>query len=155
MEPRTSPPAERLRAISELSTSGIAVTVMVAPVVPGLTDAEMPAILAAAKEAGAQAAGYTMLRLPWTVQPVFLDWLERNYPLKRKRIETLVRFTREGQLNDPNFGSRMRGQGNMADQVEQMFELFTRKLGIDGDLPDLDSSQFRAPRSANGQLKLF
>jgi DNA repair photolyase len=155
MEPRTSLPAERLRAIRELSQAGVPVCVNVAPVIPGLTDSEMPEILRAANEAGAAAAGYILLRLPWTVQPVFTDWLERNYPLKKPRIESLIRSMRGGRLNDPNFGSRMRGHGVMADQIENMFDLFTKKYGLDGDLPELDCSQFRPPRSASGQLRLF
>jgi DNA repair photolyase len=155
MEPRTSPPAERLRAIRELSQAGVPVSVMVAPVIPGLTDSEMPEILRAAKESGAQSAGYILLRLPWNVLPVFMDWLERSYPLKKSRVESLIRSTRGGRLNDPNFGSRMRGQGIMADQIENMFDLFTKKYGLDGELPELDCSQFRPPRSDGGQLRLF
>jgi len=155
MEPRTSPPAERLRAIRELSQAGIPVNVMVAPVVPGLTDSEMPEILRAAKEAGARTAGYIMLRLPLNVLPVFLDWLERNYPLKQKRVESHIRSTRGGRMNDPNFGSRMRGQGIMADQIEHLFDVFTKKYGLDGSLPELDCSRFQPPRSASGQLRMF
>ncbi len=155
MEPRTSPPAERLRAIRELNQAGIPVNVMVAPVVPGLTDSEMPEILRAAKEAGARAAGYIMLRLPLNVLPVFLDWLQRSYPLKQKRVESHIRSMRGGRMNDPNFGTRMRGQGLMADQIENFFDVFTKKYGLDGDLPELDCSKFRPPRSASGQLRMF
>jgi DNA repair photolyase len=155
MEPRTSPPAERLRAIRELNQSGVPVMVMVAPVVPGLTDSEVPEILRAAHDAGARSAGYIMLRLPLNVRPVFLDWLQRNYPLKQQRIESHIRAVRGGQMNDPNFGSRMRGQGIMADQIENIFDLFAKKYGLDGELPELDCSQFQPPRSASGQLRMF
>jgi DNA repair photolyase len=155
MEPRTSPPRERLRAVRELSDAGVPVAVMVAPVVPGLTDSEVPAILAAARDAGAGSASYIMLRLPLAVEPVFRDWLERNYPMKKDRVESRVRAMRGGQLNDGQFGSRMRGTGFLADEVEKVFDLFAKKLGLDGDLPPLDCSQFRPPRSANGQLHLF
>ena len=155
MEPRTSPPAERLRTIRELSAAGVPVSVNVAPVVPGLTDSEMPEILRAANEAGARSAGYILLRLPFAVQAVFTEWLERNYPLKKDRIESLIRSMRGGRLNDPNFGSRMRGQGIMAEQIEHVFDVFTKKYRLDGDLPELDCSQFRPPRPASGQLSLF
>ena len=155
MEPRTSPPAERLRAIRELSQAGVPVCVMVAPIVPGLTDSEIPELLQAAKASGARAAGYIMLRLPLNVRPVFLDWLQRSYPLKQKRVESHIRSTRGGRMNDSNFGSRMRGHGIMADQIEHIFEVFTKKYGLDGDLPELDRSQFRPPRSASGQLRMF
>ena len=155
MEPRTSPPAERLRAIHELSGAGIPVCVMVAPVVPGLTDSEMPAILRAAQEAGARSAGYILLRLPWTVQPVFLDWLDRTQPLKKPRVESLLRSMRGGKLNDPNFGSRMRGSGELAEQIGKMFDVFAKRYSLDADLPDLDCSQFRPPVPSRGQMRLF
>ncbi len=155
MEPRTSPPQERLRAIRELSAAGVPTMVMVAPVVPGLTDSEMPAILAAAREAGAASAGYIMLRLPLAVEPVFRDWLKRNYPMKQDRVESRIRAVRDGRLNDGQFGSRMRGAGFFADEIEKVFDLFTKKLGLDGDLPPLDYSQFQPPRAASGQLRLF
>jgi DNA repair photolyase len=155
MEPRTSPPAERLRAIHELNRAGVPVRVMVAPVIPGLTDSEMPEILRTAHESGAQAAGYIMLRLPWNVQPVFEDWLERSVPLKRQRIESHIRSVRGGRWNDPQFGSRMRGQGLIADQIRHMFDVFTRKYELDGKLPQLDCTQFRPPLAASGQLTLF
>jgi DNA repair photolyase len=155
MEPRTSPPAERLRSIRELYRAGVPVRVMVAPVIPGLTDSELPEILRAARDSGARAAGYIMLRLPWNVQPVFQDWLDRTYPLKRQKIESHIRAVRGGRWNDFRFGSRMRGQGPMADQVRHMFEVFTRRYGLDRGMPELDCSQFRPPRPARGQLSLF
>jgi DNA repair photolyase len=155
MEPRTSAPQERLRTIRELCAAAVPVAVMVAPVVPGLTDDEMPAILNAAQEAGAASAGYIMLRLPLAVEPVFRDWLDRSYPMKKDRVESRIRAVRDGRLNDGKFGSRMRGAGFLADEIEKVFDLFTKKLGLDGDLPPLDYSQFRPPRSAAGQLRLF
>jgi DNA repair photolyase len=155
MEPRTSTPDERLHAIRSLSQAGIPVRVLVAPIIPGLTDSEMPEILRAAGDAGAHAAGYTMLRLPGNVQPVFLDWLDREFEHKRDRIEALVRSIRGGRLNDSQFGARMRGRGEFANQINRMFRVFSNKFGLGGELPDLDSTQFRAPRSASGQLSLF
>ena len=111
MEPRTSTPAARLRAIRGLAEAGVPVRVLVAPVIPGLTDTEIPAILAAAREAGAKSAAYTMLRLPLTVAPVFLEWLERCYPDRAARIEGRIRGVRGGRLNSPEFGERMSGDG--------------------------------------------
>ena len=155
MEPRTSAPGERLRTLRELSQAGVPTRVMVAPVIPGLTDSEMPAILKTAKEAGAGSASYIMLRLPWAVQDVFLDWLERTYPLKKNRIESLIRSVRGGRMNDSRFGTRMRGEGVLAEQIRQIFKVFAKKYGLDGEVPELDCSQFRPPQPRRGQLRLF
>src|SRR5262249_56544007 len=134
-EPRTTTPAARLRAVRGLSAAGVPVRVLIAPVIPGLTDEEMPAILEAAREAGAAAAGYTLLRLPGAVEAVFLEWLAREQPARRDRVEARIRSTRGGKLSDPRFGSRMTGDGPMAAQIRQMFKVFARKYGLDGDLP--------------------
>jgi DNA repair photolyase len=155
MEPRTSPPVKKLAAIKALSDAGVPVGVMVAPVVPGLTDHEMAAILEAARDAGARSAGYVLLRLPLSVVPVFQTWLIENYPDKRDRIESLIRSTRGGGLYQTQFGLRQRGDGPYAEQISQNFKVFTRKFGLDGQLPVLDSSQFRPPRSNTGQMSLF
>ncbi|MGH7134183.1 MAG: PA0069 family radical SAM protein, partial [Pirellulales bacterium] len=155
MEPRTSPPAMKLAAIKALSDAGVPVGVMVAPVVPGLTDHETPAILEAAHHAGARSAGYVLLRLPLTVVPVFQAWLAENYPDKRDRVESLIRSTRGGALYQTGWGVRQRGVGQYAERISQNFKVFARKFGLDGRLPELDSSQFRPPRSATGQMSLF
>jgi DNA repair photolyase len=155
MEPRTSTPAARLRAIRELRQAGVPVRVLVAPVIPGLNDSEMPSILAAAKEAGAQAAAFMLVRLPLTVAPVFLEWLGRTHPDSRDRIEGRIRDVRSGRLNNPAFGERMRGSGEMAGQIGDLFRLFARKYGLDGDLPPYDCTRFRPPRPTSGQLRLF
>jgi DNA repair photolyase len=155
MEPRTSRPAERLRAIRELNQAGVPVRVMIAPIIPGLTDSELPEIMHRSSASGAQSAGYILLRLPWSVRPVFLDWLEREFPLRKRKIESHIRAVRGGRLNDPRFGSRMRGHGPIAEQIRHMFSIFSRKYGLDSKLPELDCSQFRAPRPASGQLSLF
>jgi DNA repair photolyase len=155
MEPRTTAPHGRLRAIRELSEAGVPVRVLLAPVIPGLTDDEMPAILDAARQAGARAAGYTLLRLPGAVEAVFLEWLAREQPARRERIEAHVRATRGGKLNDPRFGKRMSGEGPLAAQIRQMFKLFVRRHGLDGGLPEYDVSQFRPPRGRSGQGWLF
>jgi DNA repair photolyase len=155
MEPRTSAPAARLRAVRALSEAGIPTRVMVAPIIPGLNDAEVPAILHAAKEAGATGAASLLLRLPLTVAPVFLDWLRRTQPLKADRVESLIRETRGGTLSDARFGSRMTGAGPIAEQIRGLFQLFCRKLALDSPLPPPDFSQFRPPLPRSGQMRLF
>jgi DNA repair photolyase len=154
MEPRASTPAARLRAVRELSAAGVPVRVLLAPVVPGLTDAEIPAILAAVRGAGARAAGYTMLRLPLAVAPVFREWLGRTFSDRVERVEGRIRDVRAGRLNDSAFGRRMCGTGEYAEFVGRMFEVFARRHGLDGDLPPYDCSRFRPP-DANGQGRLF
>ncbi len=155
MEPRTSIPSARLRAIELLTQAGIPTRVMVAPIVPGLNDAEIPTILAAAKVAGAQAASYVLLRLPITVEPVFREWLTRTQPLKAEKIEALIRQTRDGEMYRSGFGVRQRGTGPIAEQVRQMFQVFARKHDLDRGLPPHDSSLFRPPKPSTGQLELF
>lgn len=155
MEPRTSSPEARLRAVTRLRDAGIPVNVMVAPVIPGLNDSEIPGILKAAREAGALSARYVLLRLPLTVRPVFQEWLERTQPSRRELVESRIRACRDGELNSARFGERMRGTGPLADQIQQTFTVFQRKLGLDGSLPPLDSSRFEVPLPTRGQLRLF
>lgn len=155
MEPRTSLPEQRLRAVRELSAAGVPVRVLLAPVVPGLTDREMPSILEASREAGAKGAGYVLLRLPLAVLPIFEDWLSRERPLERDRITALIRSTRQGRMNDSTWGRRMAGQGEYAKHIAETFRIFARKLGLDGDLPKYDTSLFRPPRLVGGQMTLF
>jgi len=155
MEPRTSTPAARLRAITALRDAGVPASVLLAPVIPGLTDHELAAILAAAAEAGATSAAYSLLRLPECVGPIFLDWLDRHRPLARQRVESLVRATHGGALNDSRFGCRMRGEAAYADGIAASFRLFAHKFALDRDMPDLDVSLFRPPRAADGQGHLF
>lgn len=155
LEPRTATPAARFKAIRELSAAGVPVRAMLAPLIPGLTDQEIPAILEAAKNSGARGASFVMVRLPWAVAPIFLAWLEEHRPLAAPRIEALIRDARGGKLNDPRFGSRMRGSGNYAENVEKTFKVFAHKLGLDQPWPELDATQFRPPRMAEGQMRLF
>jgi len=155
MEPRTSTPAARLRAVAALADAGVPVRVLIAPVIPGLNDAEIPALLAAAKEAGARSAGFTLLRLPLTVAPVFREWLEREQPGHAAKVIERLREARSGRLNDPEFGSRMRGIGERADRIADLFRLFRKRHGLDFDLPPLDPSRFHPPRPTTGQLRLF
>ncbi len=155
MEPRTATPAARLRAIRELSAAGVPTGVMIAPIIPGLNDQEIPALLAAAKQAGAWRASFTLLRLPMAVRPIFEQWVTRAYPDKAARILALIRETRGGKMNDAKFGSRMRGEGNYAEGIRNTFEIFRRKQGLDRSFPPFDHSQFTPPQPVSGQLRLF
>jgi DNA repair photolyase len=155
MEPRTSIPQSRLRAITMLAEVGVPVGVMVAPVIPGLTDSEIPAILAAAEDAGAITASSTLLRLPLTVEPVFREWLERTQPLKAERILGLIRHTRGGELSSSNWGERMTGQGEIAGQIAKLFHLFREKHNLQQPMPARDCDMFRPPRNGPKQLELF
>jgi DNA repair photolyase len=155
MEPRTSTPAARLRAMKALADAGVPVCVLVAPVIPGLNDSEIPAILAAAREAGALSVGYVLLRLPLAVAPVFRDWLERTLPDCKEKIEGRIRSARGGKLNEAVFGQRMRGSGVLAEQIREMFHLFVKRHGLDGELPPYDCTLFRPPLPRSGQGRLF
>jgi len=143
MEPRTSTPELRLEAIRTLSAAGIPVGVMVAPVVPGLTDHEMPAILKAAREAGAQWAGFVVLRLPWAVAPLFEQWLEENFPDRKDKVLNRIRDLRGGKLYDAQWGVRGRGTGIFAEQIEALFDVTCRKLGLNEKDYELTTELFR------------
>ena len=145
MEPRTAPPSARLAAIRELAQAGIPVGVNVAPVIPGLTDHEMPAILQAAADAGAKAAGYTVVRLPYGVAPLFEKWLETHFPDRKEKVLNRLRSLRGGKFNDSQWGKRMHGEGIFADQIGQMFEVARRKAGIQNDGGELSAAAFRRP----------
>jgi DNA repair photolyase len=156
LEPRTSSPTGRLRAINELSQAGVPVWVMVAPIIPGLNDHEIPKILQSAKEAGAVGAGYILLRLPLSVEPIFLEWLQRTQgAAAAEKITSRIRATRDGQLNNSQFGSRMRGAGAIAEQIRQTFEVFRKKLGLAVTAPRLSVEHFRRPKPKSGQGWLF
>ena len=151
MEPRTSTPELRLEAIRTLSAAGIPVGVMVAPVVPGLTDHEMPAILKAARDAGAQWAGFVVLRLPWAVAPLFEKWLEENFPDRKDKVLNRIRDLRGGKLYDAQWGVRGRGTGIFAEQIEALFDVTCRKLGLNEKDYGLTTELFRR-RAAQGSL---
>jgi DNA repair photolyase len=138
-----------------LTDAGVPVGVMVAPIIPGLNDSEIPAILAAAAEAGALRAGYVMLRLPLMVEPVFFEWLERTQGDRKAAIEGAIRSVRGGALSQSKFGERLRGTGARAEQIGQMFRTFVKKHGLDRKLPEYDLTQFRPPGEDDGQLRLF
>jgi DNA repair photolyase len=145
MEPRASTPKRRLQAVEALAAAGIRVGVMVAPVVPGLTDSEMPAILRAAADAGAGGAGYVMLRLPHGVKQLFEDWLEREFPDRKERVLNRVREMRGGMLYDSQWFKRAHGDGPYAEQIGRLFESTCRKLGLDRPRPELSVAAFRRP----------
>lgn len=157
MEPRASAPADRLSAIRELSQAGVPVMVMAAPVIPGLNDRELPAILQAASEAGASCAGSVLLRLPHQVKDVFLDWLKRRRPEHAARVESLIRQARGGRLNDPRPGVRMKGEGERAAQIRRTVKVFARRFGLSCEAPRLSSGQFQRPASSAdcSQMPLF
>jgi DNA repair photolyase len=155
LEPRASSPAGRLRAIRELTAAGIPVTVNVAPIIPGLTDTELPQILQAVAEAGALRAAWVLLRLPYQLKDLFLDWLARSvHPDRARKVESLIRQARGGKLYEASYESRGRGRGPLVDQIAQSFDVFTRKYGLNRDIRPLSTAHFRRPE-LNGQMGLF
>jgi len=154
MEPRASAPAARLAAIETLAKAGIPVGVNVAPIIPGLTDVEAPAILKAARAAGAQYAGFTIVRLPYAVKSLFEEWLTDHFPERKNKVLNRIRDVRGGKLYDAKFGARMRGEGLYARQIENLFRVARRKAGYpeQGRL-ELSTAHFRRP--AGPQLELF
>lgn len=156
MEPRASAPARRLLAVERLAGAGIPVNVNVAPVIPFLTDSELESILEASARAGATTAAYTLLRLPWEVKDIFRAWLEEHFPLKAAHVMSRVHQMRGGRDNDPDFGTRMKGQGLFAQLLKQRFDKACARLGLNarGSAFELDCTRFRPP-SPKGQGALF
>lgn len=153
MEPRTSRPERRLEAIRKLSEAGIPVGVNVAPIIPGITDHEIVSILESAKEAGADFAGYSIVRLPYKVKDMFVEWLEQHFPDRKKKVLNKIIDIRDGKLNNGNFGERMRGQGSYAKQIRDMFYLQINKLGMNKRNLDLSAEHFL--KDTGEQLRLF
>lgn len=152
LEPRASRPEHRLRAIRLLADAGVPVNVNVAPIIPGLTDHELPAILEAARDAGARRASYIALRLPHTVKDVFIDWLDAQEPGKKERVLARVREMRGGKLYDARFGVRGHGEGFFADQLHQLFEVTARRLGLNREEFRLSTAHFRPPGGVQLEL---
>ena len=152
MEPRTSTPERRIEAIRILSQAGIPTGVMIGPVLPGLTDHEIPGILQAASEAGATSAHYTMLRLPHSVKDLFQTWLQEHYPDRAERVLNRVKEVRGGKLYNAEFGTRMTGTGIYADHISQMVELYKRKFGLT-KRTELSARSFHNPYKK--QMDLF
>ena len=153
LEPRASLPQMRLAAICKLHDAGVPVGVLLAPMIPGLNDHEIPQLLAAAAEAGALSAGFVPLRLPLAVKDIFSDWLTRHFPDRKENVLNRIRSLRGGKLNDPNFNSRFTGEGIWAEQLEQMFRIAARKAGLNEHDHQLSTAHFRRP--AGVQLSLF
>lgn len=156
LEPRCSAPRRRLEAMRRLDDAGIPVGVLVAPVIPFLTDHQIEPVLEAAWQHGARQAGYVLMRLPWEIKDLFRDWLDRHYPLKAKHVMSRVHQMRAGRDNDSNFGTRMRGTGELADLLAKRFRVACERLGFNRGSRNraLDTTQFRPP-PRSGQMSLF
>ena len=154
LEPRAASPGRRLRAIASLANAGIPVGVMLAPVIPGLADADMERILSAARDAGATFAAYTLLRLPGEVSPLFRDWLAHHHPEKAARVMSILRDTRNGEDDDARFGTRMVGRGPFAEMLGRRFTLACKRRGY-GTPPTLACDRFRPPTLSGAQMDLF
>ncbi|MDX1585828.1 MAG: PA0069 family radical SAM protein [Balneolaceae bacterium] len=153
MEPRTSQPGRRLQAIEKLRKAGIPVGVNVAPIIPGLTDHESVQILEASREAGAEFAGYTLVRLPYGVKDLFVNWLEQHYPERKAKVLNRIRSIREGDLNNSEFGKRFHGEGVFAEQIRSLFRIHTERLGFNRARVALNTDAFRPGKGS--QLDLF
>lgn len=151
MEPRATRPAGRLDAIAQLAAAGVPVGTLVAPVILGLNDHEIPAILKAAAAAGAQYAGYIVLRLPYGLADLFENWLEQHFPDRKEKILSRIRDLRGGKLNDPRFGSRMKGEGIWADVIKNLVQVAKQQAGMGACRFELSTNSFRRP----GQCSLF
>ena len=154
MEPRAAAPHTRLATVRKLSEAGVPVGVLVAPVVPAITDSELEAILEAAREHGAKAASYVLLRLPHELKEIWREWLQLHYPDRAQHVMSLIQQMRGGRDYDSEFGRRMRGQGPFADLIAARFARAYRRLGF-GRLPPLDCSRFTSPRPQTPQGELF
>jgi DNA repair photolyase len=154
LEPRAAAPHTRLKTIRTLHEAGIPVGVLVAPVIPMITDSDLEHILEAAREAGAGSASYVLLRLPHELKQVWREWLELHYPERAAHVMSLLQQMRGGKDYDSAFGKRMRGEGPFAALLEQRFKKAYRRLGF-GRLAELDSSQFLPPRAPSPQGSLF
>jgi DNA repair photolyase len=155
LEPRAASPQARLRAVNQLSQAGVPVGILVAPIIPALTDHEMERIMEAAVEMGARWAGYVMLRLPYEVKDLFREWLAEHHPQRAAHVMSLIQDVRGGRDNDPNFGSRMRGTGPVAQLIRSRFQIAHRRLGLDAiERHRLDTTLFRPPGIAGAQMDL-
>lgn len=153
MEPRTAQPEPRLKTINRLASEGIPTMVLIAPVIPGLNDHEIPEIIERACESGASMAGYVMLRLPHAVKDLFSNWLERHYPDRKNKVLNRIRSVRDGKLNNTEFHNRMVGKGIFAQQVKEIFDMALKRSGIENNRPELSTGHFR--RHSGNQMELF
>jgi DNA repair photolyase len=155
MEPRTATAKQRLKVVEELNKAGIPTGVMTAPVIPGLNSHEMPAIIEAAANHGAVNAGYTMVRLNGSVGAIFKDWIYKSFPDAADKVMRQIAEVHGGQINDSNYGRRMRGEGNIAEGIKQLFKAAVKKHLSGRSSYELDLTAFKRPREKNGQLNLF
>lgn len=153
MEPRTSSPAKRLDTIAQLAAAGIPVGINAAPIIPGLTDAEIPAILREGASHGATTAGYLLVRLPGAVKPLFLDWINRNFPDRANKIINRIKDTHDGLLSDPRFGARMTGEGEIARSIQALFDVHLAKYNLQPEWCGLRADGFKRPGVT--QMSLF
>jgi DNA repair photolyase len=153
MEPRTSRPARRLKAIEELTKAGIPLNVNIAPIIPGLTDDEIVPMMEAASDAGATSMAYTIVRLPYGVKDIFSKWLEDHFPDRKDKVLNRIMSLKDGQLNRTEFGERFQSVGPYANQIKQLIHIHKKRVGLDKQVPKLNSKEFKRP--ANGQLNLF
>lgn len=152
MEPRTSAPQKRLETIAQLAQAGVPVGVNAAPMIPGLNDHELPAILAAAAEHGAQRAGFILVRLPYANKELFVDWLNTHYPERAEKVLRAIRDVRNGKLNDPRFGKRFTGEGERAEAIAKLFEVCCQKHGLNRRRVHLTAEHFRRVETRQGDL---
>lgn len=154
LEPRASSPAQRLAAIRALSEAGIPAGVMTAPIIPGLNESEIPALLNAAGEAGAGFAGYTVVRLPFSVKEVFARWLDEHLPGSKDKILARIEETQGKTLSNHDFGTRLRGQGVWSEQIADIFRVSVKRAGIPQKRAELSAAAFRRPLEEQGVLNL-
>ena len=155
LEPRAASPQRRLRTVRTLAAAGIPVTVNVAPIIPFINEPEIEQVLEAAAEAGAWQAHYTVLRLPWEVAPLFMQWLQAHFPDRAERVMNRVREMRGGKNYDAQFGKRMTGEGTWAALIRQRFAKAAAKFRLDREIATLRSDLFVAPRLTTPQVDLF
>jgi DNA repair photolyase len=155
LEPRAAAPHRRLQTIEQMSAAGIPVGAMVAPIIPGLTDHQLEAILAAVARAGACQASYVLLRLPYEIKDLFEGWLAAHAPLRKEHVLALVRQCRGGRLNDPRFGARMRGDGAYAELIARRFAIARRRHGLEPIERTLRTDLFEPPAGDGRQLRLL
>ena len=153
LEPRAAAPYRRVETLRRLAARGVPCGVFVAPIIPFLNDKDMEAVLEAAAEAGARTASFTLLRLPWEVKDLFKGWLEQHYPLKAAHVMARIRDMRGGRENDPEFGSRMRGEGKFAELLRSRFDVACKRLGLNADKRAvIETGRFRRPGARQGSL---
>ncbi len=153
LEPRTSTGVNRLKAIEALSSAGVPVVAMIAPIIPGLNEQEVPALLKAAADAGAYGAGYTIVRTNGAVQEVFRSWLQHHYPNRAKKVIAQISAMHGQKMNDSEFGRRMKGEGAFAENIHRVFSVFKKRYFAGRSRPEIDRSLFRRP--PRGQLEMF